>query len=236
MMILPLGGALVGFIDDWLKFSRSSSEGLSSWHKLICQVAIVVPWALWVQFSVGIFLFPGLKLGTVAGSGLLVFLSVGFLNAVNITDGLDGLAAGCSLISFAAALLWLGPEIFPLCVIGLGITGGFLWHNCHPAKVFMGDVGAHFLGGILISIAIWSHYLAALFPLAFMFGIETLSVILQLTSLKLRKKRLFRMSPIHHHFELVGWSEPQVVARFWLIHASGLALLAFMLETFQRWF
>lgn len=236
MMVLPIGEAFVGFLDDWLKFTRSSSEGLSSRQKLMCQIAVVVPWTLWVHGTVGIFLFPEMKLGAIVGSALLAFLAVGFLNAVNITDGLDGLAGGCCLISFAAALMWLDAGVSPLCVIALGITGGFLWHNCHPAKVFMGDVGAHFLGGILISIAVWSHYLVALFPLAFVFGLETLSVILQLTSLKLINRRIFRMSPIHHHFELIGWSEPQVVTRFWLVHASGLALLAFVIEIFRKWF
>ena len=236
MLLLPLGEAFVGFLDDWLKFTRSSSEGLSSRQKLVCQIAVVVPWTLWAHFTVGIFLFPEMELGAVVGSCLLAFLAVGFLNAVNITDGLDGLASGSCLISFAAALIWLDAGVSPLCVIGVGITGGFLWHNCHPAKVFMGDVGAHFLGGVLISIAVWSHYLVALFPLAFIFGLETLSVILQLTSLKLVNRRIFRMSPVHHHFELIGWSETQIVTRFWLIHAAGLVLLAFVIEIFRKWF
>lgn len=234
MLILPLAGALIGFLDDWLKFSRTSSEGLSSRQKLYGQIAVVLPWCIWVYGRTGIWLLPETPLGPLTGIPLLVFLAVGFLNAVNITDGLDGLAAGSCLISFAGALVWLGGSTTVLCAFGIGLTGGFLWHNSHPARIFMGDVGAHFLGGILISLAVWSHSLIALFPLAFLFGIETLSVMLQLGSLHFRGKRIFRMSPVHHHFELMGWSETQVVTRFWLVHTAGLALLAYFVESLSH--
>ncbi len=229
LMLLPLGAAIIGFLDDWLKFSRSSSEGLSSHQKLVGQILVVLPWSIWISLEKGIWLLPHISVTPVLGIPLLLFLGVGFLNAVNISDGLDGLAAGSCLLSFTAALMWLGPKIAPASVFGMGLCGGFLWHNSHPASIFMGDVGAHFLGGLLIAIALNAHSLLALFPLAFLFGVETVTVILQLVSLKLTGKRIFRMSPIHHHFELCGWSEPQIVNRFLIIHSFGMAALAILI-------
>ena len=226
--VLPFGAAGIGFIDDWMKFTRKSSEGFPSLYKLGAQILLTVPWACWIALSQGIFLWPGFELPAVVSVPLLVVLSIGVMNAVNVTDGLDGLAAGASLISFIGAMLWL-PLSTPLlyaALTGCAICSGFLWHNAHPAKVFMGDIGAHFLAGILVALCVHSRFLIALFPLGFLFGVEIVSVAIQLISIHFFKRKVFRMSPLHHHFELLGWSETQIVTRFWITHGAGLTLLA----------
>ncbi len=230
--ILPLGAAGIGFIDDWLKYARKSSEGFPSLYKLTAQILLTVPWAFWVAVSHGLFLWPGVEIPVSIAVPLLVLFSIGMLNAVNVTDGLDGLAAGASLISFTGMIVWLplNPVSLYASLTGAAICAGFLWFNAHPAKVFMGDVGAHFLAGMLVALCVRSGYLIAIFPLGFLFGVEIVSVAIQLVAIHFFKRKVFRMSPIHHHFELMGWSETQIVTRFWILHGAGLALLSLLLD------
>ena len=224
---IPCTAGLIGFLDDFLKHRKNSSEGFSSLGKFFLQVLLSMPWVYFLVVNGNTRILYGIEAwGPVAGF-LFLFLLVGSMNAVNITDGLDGLAAGCCAISFVGMLFLLNFSRLELlvCVVGLAISVSFLWHNAHPAKVFMGDTGSHFLGGLLASLCICSGNAMMLIPYAFIMGIETVSVILQLWSIHLRGKKIFRMSPIHHHFELIGWKETQVVTRFWLSHAVGMSVL-----------
>jgi phospho-N-acetylmuramoyl-pentapeptide-transferase len=160
------------------------------------------------------------------------------MNAVNITDGLDGLAAGSCAISFAGMLFWLRPAgaSGAACVTALALAAGFLWHNAHPARVFMGDVGSHFLGGLLVTLCILSEQALLVIPFGFIMGIEAFSVLIQIFTIRCLGKRVFKMSPVHHHFELAGWSETQVVTRFWLIHAVGMTTIVGSLYLFFETF
>ncbi|HEY5908223.1 MAG TPA: phospho-N-acetylmuramoyl-pentapeptide-transferase, partial [Vicinamibacteria bacterium] len=165
-----------------------------------------------------------------------VIVVVGASNAVNMTDGLDGLAIGCTLIAAAAFtvlayvtghrvfsdyldVLFLprAGEVTVFCGAMVGASMGFLWWNCYPAQVFMGDVGSLSLGGALGTVALLIKQELLLFLVGGLFMIEALSVMLQVGSFKLRGKRIFRMAPLHHHFELIGWKEPQIIIRFWIV-------------------
>jgi phospho-N-acetylmuramoyl-pentapeptide-transferase len=230
---LPVGAFAVGFTDDWLKFSKRSSEGLKSLEKFALQLFVALPWSAYVLLVNRVELFPGISLGPLPAIALLVFCSVGMMNAVNVTDGLDGLAAGASGLSFAAlALLPLArPEGFGTAsFVGAGICAGFLWHNAHPARVFMGDCGSHFLGGLLVSLCVSGGGLLLLVPFGFLFGVEIVSVAVQIVAIRGFGRKVFRMSPLHHHFELLGWQETQVVVRFWLVHAAGMIAAGFFLK------
>jgi len=223
---LPFGSFVVGFADDWLKFTKRSSEGLRSLEKLSLQFVVALGWSTYAVLADGLSLLPGDTVPTVFSIPVLSFFAVGMMNAVNVTDGLDGLAAGASALSFLGlALLPSGgaPGVSLAASLGLGISAGFLWYNCHPAGVFMGDGGSHFLGGLLFSLCIWKGGLLFLVPFGFLFGVELVSVAVQIIAIRAFKRRVFRMSPIHHHFELLGWAETKVVARFWLLHAAGMA-------------
>lgn len=223
--LYPILAAAVGLLDDWLKYSKRSSDGLKSMQKLVLQIAVTVPWAIWAVPSDLDLIFASVH--RYVGIALLVFTGVGLQNAVNVTDGLDGLAAGSVLISLLGALSFLGGEpsiIFPIAS-GAGICLGFLWHNCNPASVFMGDVGAHFFAGLLLSLCVVSGAFIYVIPISFIFGLEILSVTLQIISIRGFRKKIFLMSPIHHHFEMLGWKETQIVTRFWIIHAVGMLTL-----------
>jgi len=223
---LPFGAFAVGFADDWLKFSKRSSEGLRSLEKLFLQVIVALGWSAYVVLADELIIFPGIGFPSVFSITLLSFFAVGMMNAVNVTDGLDGLAAGASALSFLGlALLPSGgsPGLSLAVSLGLGICLGFLWFNCHPASVFMGDGGSHFLGGLLFSLCIWKGGLLFMVPFGFLFGVELVSVAVQIVAIRGFKRKVFRMSPLHHHFELLGWAETKVVARFWLFHAAGIA-------------
>jgi phospho-N-acetylmuramoyl-pentapeptide-transferase len=226
--IFPFGAASIGFIDDWIKFTKKSSEGFPSLYKLVAQILLVVPWAYWVALSRGIFLWPGFAAPVLFSAPLLAFLAIGMMNAVNVTDGLDGLAAGASLLSLLGAIVWLrlNDGLLYIALAGVAMCAGFLWYNAHPAKIFMGDVGSHFLAGILLSLCVYADFLVAVFPLGFLFGLEILSVAIQLVAIHFFKRKVFRMSPFHHHFELLGWGETQIVTRFWMVHGAGLTFLA----------
>lgn len=230
LLIASLGYGLVGFLDDYIKILFKRSLGLTARQKLIGQllVSIVVCVLLVlsghateiripyfdVAFSLGWLYFP-----------FVVFLMLGTSNAVNFTDGLDGLLAGTSAIAFGAyaiiALNHSQPNVAIFSAAMVGAVLGFLVFNAHPAKVFMGDTGSLGIGGGLAAVAILTKAELALALIGGIFVVEVLSVIIQVTSFKTRGKRVFKMSPIHHHFELTGWSEWRVVISFW---ATGLVL------------
>ncbi len=243
--LVLLGG--VGFMDDYLKVVRKQSKGLSAKQKLGGQILLGVTAALILYFhpdtrgTAGKLLLPFYKFPVIENMGLasLVLASlviVGSSNAVNLTDGLDGLAIGCTItVAFVyaaiayvvsnakfAAYLQLdhipnAGELTVVCSALLGASMGFLWFNCYPARVFMGDTGSLALGGILgvVSLCLKQEFL--LVVVGGVFVMEALSVILQVGSFKLTGKRIFAMAPLHHHFELKGWSETTVVVRFWII-------------------
>lgn len=258
-----LGG--IGFYDDWLKVAKKSSDGISSRLKfaLQCLLAgvftmffIVNPrmWDLAQQLYI-----PFLKDPLFVSMGALTFVFyllviVGTSNAVNLTDGLDGLATGCTATVAAsyAVLVYIAGnmkaaaylqvpyvayppgnqtvgELTILCVALLGACLGFLWWNAYPARMFMGDTGSLAIGGMLGAVAICSKQELLLVIIGGVFVIEALSVILQVASFKLTGRRIFKMSPIHHHFELSGWKENTVIVRFWIMSVLfallGLATL-----------
>jgi phospho-N-acetylmuramoyl-pentapeptide-transferase len=247
--------ALVGFLDDYFKVIRKDPKGLASrWKmRLMWFSALAVALILFhardgvpaeqlpqVLAERGKLYFPFFKnLFFDLGPwyiALAVVVIVGTSNAVNLTDGLDGLAIGPSIMSAAAffVLAYLGGnaifsnylqiphvvgvgELAPFCAAIVGAGVAFLWFNTYPAQIFMGDVGALSLGGAIGALAVATKNEFLLVILGGIFVIETLSVILQVVSFKVRGKRIFRMAPIHHHFELMGWPEPKVIVRFWIV-------------------
>lgn len=224
LVVLTLGHGAIGFADDYQKLVRRRSLGLKARAKLLGQVSLVFLLALvlWqAGHSTEIFLpwSPrALELGFFYP--LLLFLVIiGTSNAVNLTDGLDGLAAGTAVVSFLAYFFIarsLGMEDIALfCGVMTGACFGFLIFNLHPARIFMGDVGSLSLGAALGTVAVLTKTEALLVIIGGVFVIETLSVILQVLSYQSTGKRIFKMSPLHHHFELSNWSEWKVVTVFW---------------------
>lgn len=237
VMIAALGNALIGFIDDWTKIARKRSLGLAARAKLPLQLIL----SLFVGFVAlrfaGIdtridipFVTYQLELGTV-GFYALIFLTVaGFSNAVNLTDGLDGLAAGSSaivLVAMAGIAFIIGrnahdPGVSDLMVVAGCIGGaclGFLWFNTFPADIFMGDTGSLGLGGAIAGLAVLTRTELVLVIIGGLFVVETLSVVAQVVSFKLFRRRVLLMAPLHHHFELKAWSEAKIIVRFWIITA-----------------
>jgi len=240
LMLVTLGYGLIGFLDDFIKIYFKRNLGLTAKQKLFLQLLIaLIFYYLLVQngHSTAI-MIPGTELGLDLKwlyFPFMIFLMVGFSNAVNLTDGLDGLVSGTAAIAFGAyaVIAWTLSEmdimIYSAAIVGAVL--GFLVYNAHPARVFMGDTGSLALGGAIAAVAILTKTELLLVIIGGVFVIETLSVILQVISFKTRGKRIFRMSPIHHHFELVGWSEWKVVVVFWLL-AIGFAGLGIYLEVF----
>lgn len=233
--------ALLGFLDDYQKVIRNHSLGLKARHKLFGQFLFSVGFYL-VLIYMGhstVVSVPFTEIHIEMGvfyPVLIFFMIIGTSNAVNLTDGIDGLAAGTAVLAFLAFLLIASVQGFIemayLCGILLGACFGFLLFNMHPAKVFMGDAGSLSLGTALAVIAIVLKAELSLIVIGGVFVLETLSVIAQVVSFRLTKKRIFLMSPLHHHFELKGWSEWQVVTVFWAL-AFCFALLG-LLE-FSLW-
>ncbi|MBF2017424.1 MAG: phospho-N-acetylmuramoyl-pentapeptide-transferase [Rivularia sp. T60_A2020_040] len=241
---LTLSYGFVGWIDDWQILRRKSNKGISPKMKLALQVGFAVAFCGWLFISQPLTItsiaFPlgfSLPLGWLLFLPLSGFVMVAESNATNLTDGVDGLAAGTAAI----ALLVLGaivspasPELMVFCASFSGACVGFLAHNRNPARVFMGDTGSLALGGGMAAVALLSNTLVALFILSGIFFVETLSVMAQVSYYKATKgpdgkgKRLFKMAPLHHHLELSGWSELQVVAVFYII-AAILAVVAFVI-------
>ncbi|MFJ7976303.1 phospho-N-acetylmuramoyl-pentapeptide-transferase [Peribacillus sp. JNUCC 23] len=239
LLLVMIGFGLLGFLDDFIKVVMKRNLGLTSRQKLVGQIIISVIFYLIYRKTdafVPEIAIPGTDLALNVGWFyiiIVIFWLVGFSNAVNLTDGLDGLVSGTSAIAFGAfaVLAWYQSQydvaIFSVSVVGAVL--GFLVFNAHPAKVFMGDTGSLALGGAVAAIALLTNLELLLVIVGGVFVIETLSVILQVASFKTTGKRIFKMSPLHHHYELVGWSEWRVVVTFWSV---GLlfAILGIYLE------
>lgn len=242
-----MGG--LGFIDDYLKWRSASSSGLLAKQKLVAQIlfALLVGFLLvyfnWISSDIFVPLLNWRINGNWFYVIFVVLTIVGSSNAVNLTDGLDGLASGVLFIVTAclgviayfagnaiySAYLHIpaisgGGELTVLCFAVVGACLGFLWYNASPAQVFMGDTGSLALGGVLGMVAVLCKAELFLVIVGGIFVLEALSVILQVGSYKLQNRKIFRMAPIHHHFELLGWAENKVVIRFWIM-ALILALL-----------
>lgn len=252
VLFVTLGYGAIGFADDYLKVSKKNHKGLSGKKKLVAQFSIALGAAIWVSavtpdtlnhhlalpfvkdflINLGIFYFP-----------FVMLVLVGASNAVNLTDGLDGLAivpimiaAACFgliayLVGNAVYANYLHIDFVPgsgelavFCAAMIGAGLGFLWYNAPPAMVFMGDTGSLAFGGSLGMIAVIAKHEIVLAIIGGLFVVEALSVMIQVASFKLTGKRVFRMAPIHHHFEKLGWKEPTVVIRFWIV-AVILALV-----------
>ncbi|MFZ2585629.1 MAG: phospho-N-acetylmuramoyl-pentapeptide-transferase [Enterococcus aquimarinus] len=235
-ILLVYGG--LGFLDDFIKIFRKRNMGLNSKQKLIGQIiGGIIFYAVLVSEgatnTVNVFGYD-LHLSFLYGLFVIVWL-VGFSNAVNLTDGIDGLVSGLGAISFAtyAIIAWNQQQydILILCLSVVGALIGFFGYNHKPAKIFMGDVGSLALGGLLATISILLHQEWTLLLIGLVYIVETLSVMIQVTSFKLTGKRVFKMSPIHHHFEMVGWSEWKIDGVFWLISLlfSGITLFIYFL-------
>jgi phospho-N-acetylmuramoyl-pentapeptide-transferase len=273
-IFVMLGFAAIGFVDDYSKVARKHNKGLSGRAKLVLQgvISACSGIALLVMTLYGVYstalsvpffknFRPELVVRSLTDSSyfwplaylpFLAFVAlvmVGSSNAVNLTDGLDGLAIGCVVIATGAltVLTYITShagfstyldiqhvaqvgELTIFCGALVGAAMAFLWYNAHPAEVFMGDVGSLALGGAIGYIAVAIKQEILLFSVGGIFVIEALSVILQVASFKLTGKRIFRMSPLHHHFELAGWSESKVIVRFWI---AALIFALFSLTTLK---
>ena len=257
LLFLFLGLALVGFIDDYIKVAKQRSLGLRSKAKFTGQVAVALAFSIMsfyfhdsrgqspASHEISFLRQIDWKIPAVLVILLILVMIAGTSNAVNLTDGLDGLATGATTMVFGAYLLvniWQnnqacyltpGPSCYEvrdpldLAVFSAAITGatfGFLWWNTSPAKIFMGDTGSLALGGALAGLAVMTRTEFLLVILGGLFVAEVVSVVLQVGYFKLSGgKRIFRMAPLHHHFELLGWDEITVVVRFWIITGLGVA-------------
>lgn len=258
MILSLLGFGLIGFIDDYLKIKRKNHKGLRACYKFGSQLllALIIGMILYMNpkdpyndvlsipffkrwlFDLGWFYIP-----------FSIVVIVGSSNAVNLTDGIDGLAIGLVAIAVLAngALVYISGhkglaqylqvlylpgtgELTVFCGAMLGASLGFLWYNAYPASVFMGDVGSLSLGGSLGTLAVITKHEIVLAIVGGIFVGETISVILQVASFKMTGRRIFKMAPIHHHFELKGWPEPKVIVRFWII---GIILALLSLTTLK---
>lgn len=234
LLFVLLGYGLLGFLDDFIKVALKRNLGLTSKQKLVGQLIIaVIFYYILNQHDFPTYIqIPGTDIKWDLGVGyaiLIIFMLVGASNAVNLTDGLDGLLAGTAAIAFGtfSVLAWYVNYQVEVSIFSLAIVGallGFLVFNAHPAKVFMGDTGSLALGGAIASVAILTKLEILLVIIGGVFVIETLSVIIQVISFKTTGKRVFKMSPLHHHYELVGWSEWRVVTTFWFIGLVFAAL------------
>ncbi|MBW4570617.1 MAG: phospho-N-acetylmuramoyl-pentapeptide-transferase [Tolypothrix carrinoi HA7290-LM1] len=232
---LTLSYGLIGWIDDWQILRRKSNKGISPHMKLALQVGFAALFCLWLMFNqpsnITNIALP--MLGFSLPLGFLFWPLAGFVlvaesNATNLTDGIDGLAAGTVAIAIFALGVLIAPTSLTLMVFCAAVSGsclGFLAHNRNPARVFMGDTGSLALGGALAAVGLMTNSLVALFIISGIFFVETLSVMAQVGYYKATKgpdgkgKRLFKMAPLHHHLELTGWSEQQVVGVFYIIAA-----------------
>ncbi len=273
VLVVTLAFGAIGFWDDYLKLSKRNSKGLAGKKKLLWQTLVLL--AVYYLFLSDLHfhfesVFPWLRVGSYQDLHLslpfvplrwfapslgwlylpfMIFVILATSHGVNLTDGLDGLAIGCTVIAAGAltvltyvsghaqfsAYLELQRipqvgEVTIFCGALVGASIGFLWYNAHPAEIFMGDVGSLALGGAIGTVAVIIKQELLLPFIGGIFVIEALSVILQVGSYKLRKKRIFKMAPIHHHFELLGWSESKVIVRFWI---ASLVFALFALTTLK---
>lgn len=238
VLFLTMVFGIIGFLDDFLKVVKRDSDGLLPWQKLILQIGATAVFALWLHATENVDLliripFTGgemLDIGILAYP-LLFFAVLGTVNGTNFTDGLDGLASSVTVVAalfFALASVILGAGTAPISAAVAGALMGFLLFNAFPAKIFMGDTGSLALGGYIAGIAYMMNMPLFILIVGLIYVVEVLSVIIQVGYFKISHgKRVFKMAPIHHHFELSGWSETKVVAVFTIITAllSFLALL-----------
>ena len=231
LLFLTLGHGILGFLDDFIKAEKKRNLGLTAKQKMLGQIilAVLFCWGvvdtLHLPFSIAI---PFTNIDIYIGAFYYIFVIlviVGASNAVNLTDGLDGLASGCCVIAFSAYAVYCylsgNNDLGYFIIILAGTCIGFLFFNYHPAKIFMGDTGSLALGGAIAGISVMTRTELLLIFIGFIFVIEALSVIIQVASFQLTGKRVFKMSPLHHHFELSGWSEVHVVWAFRLV--EGIA-------------
>ncbi len=273
-LLVTVGYGAIGFVDDWLKISKRNSKGLAGKKKLLFQTLVVLavyfgvltdwqfradahfPWVFvgsYVDLHVTLPFVPTRLFNPDLGwlyLPFMVLVVIGTSNAVNLTDGLDGLAIGPTIVSAMTFLVLSyiagatiagfslaeylripyipgAEELAVFCAAMVGAGVAFLWYNTYPASVFMGDVGSLALGGALGMLAVLTKNEVACVILHGVFVVEAVSVILQVWSFKLAGKRIFRMAPIHHHYELKGWAEPKIIVRFWIISIM-LALIALL--------
>ena len=233
--LMALGFGVIGFLDDYIKVVKKRNLGLKAWQKSAAQLLVAVIYLiaerifapndlLWIpfagEFSIGWFYYP-----------LMLFIIIGAVNAVNLTDGVDGLAASVTMVAAMGFMLIAAIQSFTqMDLMAAALAGGclgFLVWNFHPAKVFMGDTGSMFLGGMAVALAFGLRKPVLLLFIGIVYVVETMSDIIQIGSVKLTGKRVFKMAPIHHHFELCGWSETRIVAVFSIITAI-LCLIALL--------
>jgi len=240
-MLTLVGVGILGAIDDFVNVR--TGFGVRGRYKLVWQTVVAVLAAIYIQrhfdlTGINVPLVGQFEIPIVFLVLFIAFAIVAASNAVNLTDGLDGLASGVLVFSFVAYLLIAlvavpglklsQPELAVFCALLIGALMGFLWFNVHPAQIFMGDAGALALGATLAVVAVVTGQLLLLVIIGLVFVAETVSVILQIGSYQLRGKRIFRMAPLHHHFELLGWAEEKITLRFWIVSALA-ALLGFSL-------
>ena len=238
----------IGFYDDWQKISKKRPEGLSARYKFgLLTLAVVLADVLSIYyvgvtqtvlvpyFDLSLVLGPGI-VGLALFSGFLLLVIAGTTNAVNLTDGLDGLAAGAGALALLAytaiAFLERQYDVAIVCGAMVGAIIGFLWFNSHPADIFMGDTGSLAIGGVLAAAAVLTKTELLLPVIGGLFVVEALSVMIQVAVFKLTGKRVFKMAPIHHHFEFLGWEENKVVVRFWILQAACSAFGFFLYYLF----
>ena len=241
-----IGAGFVGFLDDFIKVRNDRNLGLRARTKMVGLLVVAVAFAILAirvadvhtTLSFTDFSRPGFELGNVGWVLLAVFMIVGTTNGVNLADGMDGLAAGSAALCFSAFVVigfwefrhvefYQVPQALDLALIAAAMTGactGFLWWNAAPAKIIMGDVGALAIGAGLAALALFTSTQLLLPLVGAVYVIESLSVMIQLTNYRFTKKRVFRMAPIHYHFEMGGWAETTVTIRFWIGVAMTTAL------------
>lgn len=231
VLFVFLSYGLIGFLDDFISLRRKTNKGLTQFQKILLQLIVaLVFYVLFRQYTAGDSYLRISALGIDWNLGwfygvFILFLLVGSSNAVNLTDGLDGLAGGLSAIAFLAfGLIAMGSwwiegnsDMGIFCFILMGSIMGFLVYNSNPSKVFMGDTGSLTLGATMATIAILTSHELSLAVIGGVFVIETLTVIIQISSVVLLKRRVFLMTPIHHHFERLGWRENDIVKLFWIV-------------------
>ncbi|BAH17461.1 phospho-N-acetylmuramoyl-pentapeptide-transferase [Macrococcoides caseolyticum] len=229
LILVTVGFGLIGFVDDYIIVVKKNNQGLTSKQKFLFQIIIAILFYV-VSNVLGLLSLsneiniPFTDIGIPLSIFYVIFIifwQVGFSNAVNLTDGLDGLATGLSIIAFSCyfylAMVQGATAMAYFSAILIGSLCGFLLYNKNKAKLFMGDTGSLALGGVIATVSIMLNQELTLIFIGFVFVVETLSVMMQVTSFKLTGKRIFKMSPLHHHFEMVGWSEWKIVTVFWIV-------------------